>query len=72
MTPKNPLQFILLFVGFAIVLGAIYAAYRAGVFAKYGLGREFLCDSCKYNDARYCTRPDRPNAKSCPDYKSRV
>ena len=32
-------------------------------------GGDFLCDRCKYNDARYCSRPDRPNATECPDYK---
>ena len=31
---------------------------------------EFLCDTCKYNDARYCSRPERPNAVRCPDYKN--
>jgi hypothetical protein len=31
----------------------------------------FLCDSCKYNDARYCSRVERPNATTCPDYKMR-
>ncbi len=29
----------------------------------------FLCDSCKFNHDRYCSRPDRPNATKCPDYK---
>lgn len=35
------------------------------------LGREkdFLCDSCKYNYGDVCARPERPNAKKCPDYK---
>jgi len=32
---------------------------------------EFLCDTCKYNDARDCSRPERPNATRCPDYRSR-
>ena len=34
-----------------------------------GASDTYLCDSCKYNDARYCSQPDRPNAKRCPDYK---
>ena len=29
----------------------------------------YLCDSCKYNDSRYCNRPDRPNATKCAEYK---
>lgn len=32
---------------------------------------EFLCDSCRYNDARDCHRPERPNATSCEDYQRR-
>jgi hypothetical protein len=35
-----------------------------------GSGSGFLCDRCKYNDARYCRRPERPNATSCPDFKA--
>ena len=32
---------------------------------------EFLCDTCRYNDARDCHRPERPNATSCEDYARR-
>jgi hypothetical protein len=32
---------------------------------------EFLCDRCRLNDARYCSRPERPNATRCPDYLGR-
>jgi hypothetical protein len=32
---------------------------------------EFLCDTCKYNDARYCGRAERPNATRCDDYRRR-
>lgn len=28
-----------------------------------------LCDTCKYDYGNVCTRPERPNAKRCPDYK---
>lgn len=31
----------------------------------------FLCDRCKYNDPRDCSRPERPNAERCPDFRSR-
>lgn len=34
-------------------------------------GEKFLCDSCKYNWREACTRPERPNATNCPDYKPR-
>jgi len=59
-----------------VVLGILLAL----VFGKSSLTRwgldgqgsgEFLCDSCKFNDARYCSRRERPNATSCPDYKQR-
>ncbi len=34
------------------------------------LGLEkILCDTCKYDYGSVCTRPDRPNATVCPDYK---
>lgn len=28
-----------------------------------------LCDTCKYDYGTVCTRPERPNATRCPDYK---
>ena len=28
----------------------------------------FLCDRCRYNDARDCTQAQRPNAKSCDEF----
>jgi hypothetical protein len=31
-------------------------------------GDAFLCDSCKWNYGNVCTRPERPNTTSCPDY----
>lgn len=34
-------------------------------------GGAFLCDSCKWNYGNVCTRPERPNARECPDYKSK-
>ncbi|NQU42544.1 hypothetical protein HQ520_04615 [bacterium] len=33
------------------------------------LDPEFLCDTCKYDYPRACTRPERPNAMRCPDYR---
>jgi len=30
-----------------------------------------LCDTCKYDYGSSCTRPERPNALRCPDYKHR-
>jgi len=32
---------------------------------------KFLCDSCRYDYGDVCTRPERPNATRCPDYKRR-
>lgn len=34
-------------------------------------GGEFLCDRCKYNHPNTCSRPERPNARVCPDYKGK-
>ncbi len=30
-----------------------------------------LCDTCKYDYGQVCTRPERPNALRCSDYKHR-
>jgi hypothetical protein len=32
---------------------------------------EFLCDNCKYDLPSACSRPQRPNAVKCPDYRPR-
>ena len=32
-------------------------------------GGEFLCDTCLYDHGSACTRPERPNARRCPDYR---
>ena len=31
----------------------------------------FLCDTCKFDHPTACRRPERPNAKVCPDYERR-
>lgn len=28
-----------------------------------------LCDRCKYDYGNVCTRPERPNARKCPDFE---
>ena len=30
-----------------------------------------LCDTCKWDYGDACTRPERPNARTCSDYKRR-
>ena len=30
-----------------------------------------LCDSCKLDYGDACRRPERPNARTCPDYQRR-
>lgn len=37
-------------------------------FKSLAKGNAFLCDSCKWNYGNVCTRPERPNAKACPEY----
>lgn len=32
----------------------------------------FLCDTCTYDYERACHNRERPNAKKCIDYKSRM
>lgn len=33
--------------------------------------KRYLCDSCRYDYPGACSRPERPNALVCPDYKKR-
>lgn len=34
-------------------------------------GQRPLCDRCKFDYGNVCTRPERPNAMRCPDFKRR-
>ncbi len=40
------------------------------VLDRLGLGR-ILCATCKYDYGSVCTRPERPNATVCPDYRKK-
>lgn len=31
----------------------------------------YLCDNCRWDYGDACRRPERPNARVCPDYKKR-
>lgn len=38
----------------------------------FALGsKRYLCDTCKWDYGNACTRPERPNAVKCPDYKKK-
>ncbi|MBK7877908.1 MAG: hypothetical protein IPJ77_19690 [Planctomycetes bacterium] len=38
----------------------------------FALGsKRHLCDTCKWDYGNACTRPERPNAVTCPDYKKK-
>jgi hypothetical protein len=43
------------------VFGKLFATGSSG----------YLCDKCKWDYGDACRRPERPNAKTCPDYKHR-
>ncbi|MFT5051621.1 MAG: hypothetical protein ACI8QZ_003040 [Chlamydiales bacterium] len=34
-------------------------------------GSGYLCDRCKWDYGDACSRPERPNAHTCPDFKRR-
>ena len=38
-------------------------------FFRRSLGGSPLCDRCKYDYGSVCSRPERPNAMKCPDFK---
>ncbi len=47
---------------------------RAGTFLRrlFALeGSGYLCDRCKWDYGTACTRPERPNARTCPDFQRR-
>lgn len=51
---------------FAIAAVVWFLTRRAGI--RFG-GSEYLCDTCKYSYGDVCSRPEKPNATRCPDYK---
>ena len=54
----------------AIVAALVAQKGTAGALFTQG-SNEFLCDTCRYNSERDCSRPERPNAVRCPEYKRR-
>jgi len=50
-------------------IGAAFRAFFRRLFASDGSGH--LCDNCRWDYGDACTRPERPNARTCPDYKRR-
>jgi len=68
---------LLAFAVIAIVVGIVLVGTSGrrqgdGTAASTFLVRSgFLCDRCKYNDPRDCSRHERPNATRCPDFRSR-
>ncbi len=38
---------------------------------RFFRGKRFLCDTCAYDYPSACSRLERPNATSCPDYRKR-
>jgi hypothetical protein len=36
---------------------------------RYLVTGALLCDTCRYDYGDACRRPERPNAKTCPDYR---
>ena len=50
---------------------AFLAKLRALLRGLLPSGGRVLCDTCKYDYGTACTRPERPNATRCPDYKRR-
>ena len=68
----NPFVVCGIVFGIVVVLLSVFFAIKRSKFSILGGKSEFLCDSCKYNDQRYCSVAERPNVKKCDDYKSIV
>jgi len=66
-TPVFWVPFVLL----ALLTAALIIRGRRRGTGGGALWGAFLCDDCKYNDQRYCSKPERPNAGQCDDYKQK-
>ncbi len=54
------------------LLRSLFQRLMLGLRRLFALERgQYLCDSCKWDWGNVCKRPERPNAKTCPDYKRR-
>ena len=61
-----------IFFGLSATIGPVLNALRAFFRRLFALdGGGFLCDRCRYCFGDVCNRPERPNAKTCPDFKKR-
>ena len=73
ISPFVPIGPVVFWSALLVVAAIAAGAARGRSAGSSSVGQDaFLCDSCKYNDARYCDRRERPNATACPDYKARV
>ena len=49
----------------------LLAPLRALMSRLGGGGGGYLCDRCKWDYGDACRRPERPNARTCSDFKAR-
>ena len=56
-------------MGFLKSISQAFRRFVGRLLGKTGGG--YLCDSCKWDYGDACSRPERPNARTCPDYKRR-
>ncbi len=66
----SPLLYWTLAFGAALFLALIFGGRRRRSPLESPPG-EFLCDRCRYSYGDACTRPERPNATRCPDFRAR-
>lgn len=53
-------------------LRSLLQRLTAGLKKLFATGSSgYLCDDCKWDYGDACSRPERPNARTCPDYKRR-
>lgn len=56
----------------AVIVVAVIVFYMRRARQRRAERNRFLCDSCKYNTPRYCTKPMRPHATVCDTYREEV
>jgi len=51
----------------------LWRRFAEGLRRLFAVGsKRYLCDTCKWDYGNACSRPERPNALVCPDYKKKA
>jgi hypothetical protein len=51
-----------------LTISALIAIYITIISIQVYKGNKYLCDTCKFNQANDCNKPERPHAHICMSY----